>query len=197
MVRRIRQHWGRWVVPWLLWPSLFLLGDYVFFTRLWGYLAAIPGGMGTILTTQLLNMVFLSFFSMLVFSNTVASLSTIYLSSDLLILMASPARLTNVFITKFYQTLFNSSWMVFLFGFPVFLAFGQSHAAPWTYYAWLMPVLLPFLVIPGGLGILFTMLADALFPGETNPQSPDHSQCLLYGRPDHVHSLSAPGTTGA
>src|SRR5687768_428100 len=68
IVQRIRQHWGRWVVLAIV-ALLFLLGDYVFFTRLWGYLAAIPGGMGTILTTQLLSMVFLSFFSMLVFSN--------------------------------------------------------------------------------------------------------------------------------
>jgi len=86
MVRRMRQHWGRWLALAVV-AVLFLLGDYVFFTHLWKYLVNIPGGMGTILTTQLLNMVFLSFFSMLVFSNTVASLSTIYLSSDLLILM--------------------------------------------------------------------------------------------------------------
>ena len=88
-----------------------------------------PGELGPLLMGQLLHMIFLTFFSMLIFSNTVTSLSTIYLSSDLLILMSSPLRLTNVFVSKFVQTLLYSSWMVLLFGLPIFIAFGQAQQA--------------------------------------------------------------------
>src|SRR5262252_1262928 len=146
--------------------GLFFIGDYIFFFRLLQYMSAMPGELGPILMAQLLNMVFLSFFSMLVFSNTVTSLSTIYLSSDLLVLMPSPLRLTNVFISKFVQTLLYSSWMVLLFGLPIFIAFGRVQQATLSYYVWLLPTLLPFLVVPAGLGMLGTMLLMRYFPAQ-------------------------------
>jgi ABC-2 type transport system permease protein len=127
-------------------------------------MSTMPGELGPLLMAQLLNMVFLTFFSMLVFSNTVTSLSTIYLSSDLLILMSSPLRLPNVFVSKFVQTLLYSSWMVLLFGCPILIAFGQVQHATQAYYVWLIPTLLPFLVIPAGLGMLCTMLLMRYFP---------------------------------
>ena len=70
--------------------GLFLIGDYAFFLRLLRHMSAMPGELGPLLMGQLLHMIFLTFFSMLIFSTTVTSLLTIYLSSDLLILMSSP-----------------------------------------------------------------------------------------------------------
>src|SRR5215510_7278787 len=128
LISHVRQH------PWRLLllttvTGLFLIGDYAFFLRLLRYMSTMPGELGPLLMGQLLHMIFLTFFSMLVFSNTVTSLSTIYLSSDLLILMSSPLRLPNVFISKFVQTLLYSSWMVLLFGCPILIAFGQAQHA--------------------------------------------------------------------
>src|ERR1041385_7532535 len=163
LLSHVRQHHWRLLLLTTT-AGLFLIGDYAFFFRLLRHLATIPGELGPLLMTQLLNMVFLTFFSMLVFSNTVTSLSTIYLSSDLPMLMVSPLRLTNVFMSKFVQTLLYSSWMVVVFGCPIFIAFGQvQHATP-AYYVWLIPTLLPFLVIPAGLGMLCTMLLMRYFP---------------------------------
>jgi ABC-2 type transport system permease protein len=162
-VSHVRQHGWRLLLLTTV-TGLFLIGDYVFFFRLLRYMSTMPGELAPLLMTQLLTMVFLTFFSMLVFSNTVTSLSTIYLSSDLLILMSSPLRLTNVFISKFVQTLLYSSWMVLLFGCPIFIAFGQIQRATQAYYVWLIPTILPFLVIPAGLGMLCTMLLMRYFP---------------------------------
>jgi len=162
-VSHVRQHCWRLLLLTTV-AGLFLIGDYVFFLRLLQHMSAMPGEFGPLLLVQLLNMVFLTFFSMLVFSNTVTSLSTIYLSSDLLLLMSSPLRLTNVFVAKFVQTLLYSSWMVVLFGCPIFIAFGQVQHATQAYYVWLIPTLLPFLVIPAGLGMLCTMLLLRYFP---------------------------------
>jgi ABC-2 type transport system permease protein len=159
----LQQHPWRWLVLGVV-AGLFVVGDYVFFWWLMRHIFTIPGGFGPLLMTQLLNMVFLTFFSMLLFSNIIASLATIYLSSDLLILMSSPLRLSNVFITKFYQTLLNSSWMVALFGLPVFIAFGRVHQASFSYYGWLLPIFVPFLIIPAGVGMLFTMVLMRYFP---------------------------------
>src|SRR5207245_4417230 len=73
-------------------------------------------------------------------------------------------RLTNVFVAKFVQTLLYSSWMVLLFGLPIFIAFGQVQQATPAYYVCLVPTLLPFLIIPAGLGMLCTMLLMRYFP---------------------------------
>jgi len=158
----VRQHYWRLLLLTTV-TGAFLIGAYVVFCRLLQHISTMPGEFGPLLMAQLLNMVFLSFFSMLVFSNTVTSLSTIYLSSDLLMLMSSPLRLTNVFIAKFVQTLLYSSWMIVLFGCPIFVAFGQVQRATPAYYVWLVPTLLPFLVIPAGLGMLCTMLLMRYF----------------------------------
>jgi len=146
--------------------GLFLIGDYAFFLRLLRHLSSMPGELSPLLMAQLLHMISLTFFSMLVVFNTVTSLSTIYLSSDLLVLLSSPLRLTNVFVSKFVQTLLYSSWMVLLFGLPIFIAFGQVQRATLAYYVWLVPILLPFLIIPAGLGMLGTMLLLRYFPAQ-------------------------------
>src|SRR5262252_1906992 len=133
----VRQH--RWRLLLLTTVTgLFLISDYAFFFRLLRHMSSMPGELGPLLMGQLLHMIFLTFFSMLMFSNIVTSLSTIYLSSDLLVLMSSPLRLTNVFVSKFVQTLLYSSWMVCLFGLPIFIAFGQVQRATLLYYAWLV-----------------------------------------------------------
>ena len=165
LLSHMRQHAWRLLLLTVV-AGLFLIGDYAFFFRLLRHMSTMPGELGPLLMGQLLQMIFLTFFSMLVFSNTVTSLSTIYLSSDLLVLMASPLRLTNVFISKFVQTLLYSSWMVLLFGLPIFIAFGRVQQAPLAYYVWLIPTLLPFLVMPAGLGILGTMLLMRYFPAQ-------------------------------
>ena len=165
LLYHVRQHGWRLLLLTTV-AGLFLIGDYAFFFRLLRHISTMPGELGPLLMGQLLHMIFLTFFSMLIFSNTVTSLSTIYLSSDLLMLMASPLRLTNVFVSKFVQTLLYSSWMVLLFGLPIFIAFGQVQQATLAYYVWLIPTLLPFLIIPAGLGILGTMLLMRYFPAQ-------------------------------
>ncbi|HSX80779.1 MAG TPA: hypothetical protein VLQ80_19675 [Candidatus Saccharimonadia bacterium] len=165
LVFYVRQHYWRLLLLTTV-AGLFLVGDYAFFFRLLRHISTMPGELGPLLMGQLLQMIFLTFFSMLIFSNTVTSLSTIYLSSDLLVLMASPLRLTNVFVSKFVQTLLYSSWMVLLFGLPIFIAFGQVQQATSAYYIWLIPTLIPFLVVPAGLGMLGTMLLMRYFPAQ-------------------------------
>ncbi len=147
---------------------LFFALDYLFFHRIISYIAKIDVldmvEIGTILVARLLSMIFLLFFSMLLFSNVVTSLSTLYLSSDLGFLLSSPLRFSSVFTSKFVETAVNSSGILLIFGLPVFIVCGQEYHASWTYYMMIPLVLLPFIIIPAALGTMLTMLLVRFFP---------------------------------
>ena len=82
----------------------------------------IPGDVSEILVIQLLNLLCLTFFSMLVFSNVITSISTMYMSRDLDLLVSSPIPVRDLFLSKYIVTIINSSWMAVLFSMPVFVA---------------------------------------------------------------------------
>ena len=149
---------------------LFIVGDYIFFYRIISYLYRLPLDVGELLITQLLSIIFLTFLSMLLFSNVITSISTIYLSSDLELLMSFPFKISTVFIAKFLQTTINSSWMILIFGLPIFTAYGVVYNASLSYYLLLIPVILPFVVIPAGIGVLITMFLMRFFPAKKTYQ---------------------------
>ncbi|MDH5510325.1 MAG: hypothetical protein OEZ32_08220 [Nitrospinota bacterium] len=138
--------------------------EYLFFYRLLRYFNSLPVDVGEILVIQLLNLLCLTFFSMLVFSNVIASISTMFMSRDLDFLMSSPIPLRDIFISKYIMTMINSSWMAAAFCFPVFIAYGQVNFAPWQYYMLMFPLFIPFMIIPSGAGILITMSLMRFFP---------------------------------
>lgn len=121
-------------------------------------------GLGDLLALRLLSMVLLTFFSILVFSNVVTSLSTFYLSGELDILHASPIRIESIYRAKFIETLIDSSWMTLIYGLPVFLAYGTVFKAGAAYFAGLLLTIVPFLIIPAAIGIIVTMLLVSAFP---------------------------------
>jgi ABC-2 type transport system permease protein len=147
--------------------ALLGLGFWVFmFTisfRVLSYFRTIEG-LGDLLALRLLSMILLTFFSILVFSNIVTSLSTFYLSGELDILLSAPVRIENVFRAKFVETIIDSSWMTLIYGLPVFIAYGAVFKASAWYYLGLMGTIVPFLIIPASIGIIITMLLVNAFP---------------------------------
>ncbi len=139
---------------------------FVFFSRVLAYFQGIPE-LGPVLAERLLGMVLLSFFSILLFSNIVTALSTYYLSADLSLLLAAPLRPAALHGGRFAETLWDSSWMILLFGLPVFFAFGVVHAAGPAYYLAVAAMLPPFLVLPCALGVTTTMLLVRAFPARS------------------------------
>jgi len=121
-------------------------------------------GLGDLLALRLLSMILLTFFSILVFSNIVTSLSTYYISGELDILHSAPVPVENIYRAKFFETAIDSSWMVLIYGLPVFIAYGTVFRASWHYYAGLLLSLAPFLIIPAVIGIIVTMLLVNAFP---------------------------------
>src|SRR5213593_1376536 len=77
---------------------------FVFFYRALRYFLTVPD-FGPILTYKLLSLVFLTFFSILLFSNIVTSLSTFFLSRELERLVAAPVSRGVLFYARLGDTL--------------------------------------------------------------------------------------------
>jgi ABC-2 type transport system permease protein len=150
----------------LVFGGVFWAAIFVFFARVLAYFQGVPE-LGPVLAERLLAMVLLSFFSLLLFSNIVTALSTYYLSSDLELLLASPISPGALHLARFIETLWDSSWMVLLFGTPIFLAYGVVHGAGISFYLAVLAILPPFLVLPCALGVTTTMLVVRAYPARS------------------------------
>ncbi len=119
---------------------------------------------GPILTRKLMELLLLGMFGLLAFSNTVTALSTFYLSDDLDLLLSLPVARERFHIARLVDTLFQSSWMVVVFGLPVFIAYGVTHQATPAYYLLLCAVLPAFVLIPGAIGVAVATVLVTVFP---------------------------------
>ena len=152
---------------------LFVVFDYFFFLKVIGHLLSVDMGIelvGDVLLTQLMGMINLTLFSVLIFSNVIASLSTLYISKDLNLLLSTPLKHTRVFIAKYFQTTINSSYMVIIFGLPIYFALGSATGMGMGYYVSIPFLLVPFIIIPAGLGIVITMTLMRFFPAKRTHQ---------------------------
>ncbi|HJN73920.1 MAG TPA: hypothetical protein QGF58_08320 [Myxococcota bacterium] len=144
--------------------TLFGIGGVVFWLGLFfglGYVAELfyqVEVFGPLITRKLLELLLLALFSMLMFSNVVTALSSFYLSEDLELLLSLPVSRETFFYTRLVDTLGQSSWMMGMFGVPVFLAFGLAANAGWPYYASLLVVIPSFLLIPAAAGAVVSSL---------------------------------------
>jgi ABC-2 type transport system permease protein len=144
--------------------SLFFVANYAFFFRMIRYLDELPFKVGEELIFQLLNVIFLTLFVMVLFSAIIASLSIYYISSDLDFLHSQPVSKGSIIRVRFAQTLVNASWVVLIFAFPIFLAYGYYFEVNAGYYLYLLASLPPFVVIPTLLGVLGIMVLMWFFP---------------------------------
>ncbi len=103
------------------------------------------------------GMFFVALMVMLVFSSGVILYSSLFRGRDVPFLLSLPARAERVFLQKFQEAILMSSWAFLLLGSPMLLAYGLTAAAPWYYYAMLLPFLLAFIYIPSGLGAVLCM----------------------------------------
>ncbi len=143
--------------------ALFWAGTFWGFWRILNYFRSIES-LGDVLAAKLLSMILLTFLALLVFSNVVTSFSSFFLSRDLELLLATPIETTQIYKAKLLETLTGSSWMVVLFGTPVFLVYGVAYGASWTYYVMLLLSLPAFLLISAALGVAVMMGLANLFP---------------------------------
>src|ERR1051325_11521959 len=143
----------------------FWLGTYWVIRRVLRYFETVYE-LGPALAYQLLLIILLTFLSMLLFSNLVASLSTFFLARDLELLHGAPVSRDKFFFARLIQTTVNSSWMVLFFSVPIFAAYGSVFGGSWVLYVWLILIMPLFLVIPAAVGILITHLLVYFLPAK-------------------------------
>ncbi len=144
----------------LFWLVLFFL-----FYRVLSYFSA-QEIIGDILARHLLAMVLLIFFSLLIFSHIITALSNLYLSQDLELCHSLPATLTEIFLSRCFFTVIDSSWMLLVFGLPVMMAYGFVYHAGPDYYLSLIYVSFPLIIIAASLGIMVIMVLVRFFPAQ-------------------------------
>lgn len=140
-----------------------LFGGGALFLAMFNFLRA-QEIFGAPLMERLVTVVLLAFFSMLIFSNLIITLTTTYISRDTEFLFSYPISARSVFGIKLTESIFYSSWAFVLLSLPLFVAYGASKGAVWWYYPLSLAMGLPFLVIPASIGAIVTMVVSAWLP---------------------------------
>jgi len=119
---------------------------------------------GYLLIEKMLYMANFIFFFMLVFSNIITSISTYYTADDIPLLLSAPITLEEFFYSRFIQTMIKSSWMIVLFGLPIYIAYGTILHGGIVYYLSMVASLGFFVLIASSTGIILTIIATYILP---------------------------------
>jgi ABC-2 type transport system permease protein len=119
---------------------------------------------GTIAATKLLSMILATFAFVLIISNIITTFSTYFLSEDLELIMSAPVPPSSLYTARFIETMVDSSWMVLVFGLPVFLAYGTVFGSPWPFYILSIVAFLCLLTLTTAVSIFVVQSLVRSFP---------------------------------
>jgi len=131
--------------------------------KLLAHFRSVPD-VGTLLAGKLLGLVLAGFFSILLLSNIITSLSSFFLSKDLDLLNAAPVSKRTFYAAKFIETIVLSSWMIVLLAAPVLAAYGVVYHGGPFFPLVVLALLAPFFIIPAAVGSTVTLLLVNVFP---------------------------------
>lgn len=117
-------------------------------------------------THSVFTHLFFALMIMLVFSSSVMLYGSMYRGADLALLFSLPVRAERVFLCKFQEALFLSSWAFLLLASPMLLAYGKIADVPWYYYLEILPALIAFTYIPAALGAIVCLGVVRWFPSQ-------------------------------
>jgi len=142
---------------------VFWLAIYLIFTNFL-YQFKIVEEFGEILPGKLLSMIFFFFIGVLMWSSLLTSFGVYFMSYDLQLINSAPVSEDAAYLARLMETTVNSSWMVLLFGLPVFIAFGTVFEGDLLYYIIVVVTNVSFVIIPAVFGIGLTTLLVNVFP---------------------------------
>lgn len=119
---------------------------------------------GVLMMNRLVGMLMMTFFSMLVFSNLIITLSTTYISREVEFHMSQPIPHRSIFLVKLVESMVYSSWAFVILSLPFFISFGLVREVSAWFYPLVFLLIVPFLAIPAGIGSLLTMTMSAFLP---------------------------------
>ncbi|HTQ37552.1 MAG TPA: hypothetical protein VMJ32_00900, partial [Pirellulales bacterium] len=134
----------------------FWCGLFVLFYQGFNFLSS--PSIHTNVIEPLYNAFFLALMLMLVFSSGIILYNALFNSDEVAFLMTTPARAHRIYQHKFQEAVWFSSWGFVLLGSPTLVAYGVATAAPWYYFALLLPFVIAFVHIPAALGGILCLL---------------------------------------
>jgi ABC-2 type transport system permease protein len=145
----------------VLWFILFAL-----FTEGFAFFAS------AIRTSELLDAVthavfthfFFALMIMLVFSSSVILYGSLYRGPDIAFLFSLPVRAERVFLHKFQEAVFLSSWAFLLLASPMLLAYANVGDVPWYFYLEMVPALIAFTYLPAAIGAILCLCVVRWIP---------------------------------
>lgn len=120
--------------------------------------------LGTLLAGKMLGVILLAFLSILVLSNVITALSTFFLAKDLDLLVAAPLGWLRLYLSKIFETIVHSSWMVGLLALPILTAYGIVFSGGPLFPFVAIAAIVPYLVLPAVAGTIFTVVLVNVFP---------------------------------
>ena len=141
IARQGLEHWAKILVAIII-VGGFFSAAYLLFLRVFAYLSTVQD-IGPVLVDRLISIGFLAFFSMLLISNLVSSISTLFRSTESEYLMATPLSHAQVFWSRFMDNFIYSSWATAIIGLPMVLAYVIVNKLP--FWQVLIAALLLFL----------------------------------------------------
>jgi ABC-2 type transport system permease protein len=136
---------------------------YVVFIKALAYFTA-EELFGSVAALKLLSMILVTFGFVILISNIVTTFSTFFLSEDLELLVSGPVSTYALYGARFVETLVDSSWMVLIFGLPIFLAYGHVFSVGWGFYAFSLIGFFCLLVTATAIGIFVVESLVRTFP---------------------------------
>ena len=160
--RSATRGWIRFAVLFLIgaifWPGIFWVS-----VRLLSYFSRIEE-LGEILAFKLLSVLLVTLFSLLVFSSILVLLSKLFLSRDLLLVHAMPVKAYKIFIARWMESFFDSSWMAVLYFLPIMAAYGVVYNGDWFFYLTALLSIVLLALTACAVSALVIMAAVVLVP---------------------------------
>jgi ABC-2 type transport system permease protein len=141
----------------------FWLGIYMIFYRVLTYFKGVEG-FGDILAAKLMSMVVMTFFTLLLFSSVIVTLSKLYISRDLPLVHSLPVTAEEIFLARWLESLIDSSWMVILFSLPILLSYGMVFKAGVFFYGMSFLSIFSLCLMASGLSTFAVLGAATVLP---------------------------------
>lgn len=109
------------------------------------------------------SLVFVIIFFTQIINGFVISLDRFYQSREIEMLLTSPVNRMSLFLSRLLETHLRTSWMLVVFGIPVFISLGILLGADIVYYPYAFLLFMIFSTIPVNIGIALTIMLSGIF----------------------------------
>ena len=120
--------------------------------------------LGIILSLKIFQMSWILIFAMLIFSCMVSAVSSVYLSQDNEIVFSAPISTPELYFMRYTSNTIYTSWMMIVFSFPIFAAYGIVFNTPLLYWLLMVITLVSMACSATCFGLLLTVILINLFP---------------------------------